>query len=197
MFSFFPDSFRTKSKIRITAGLGPDWLRLLENDWNLSSQSGQFAAAKLESLHSAGLPHLNQWCMGEGYCCWPNLVYPCVEQIFWSERDWNMTFWLVISTADMWAAFNIRKLLIPSLRNVKFNPCPDPWFVGLSLFFHISKKKRNSPPKKHSDSTAHLRVKNYRCSIVSLHKVFFDFKSIVCYLDICSVIICFLWTNAI
>lgn len=146
MFSFFPDSFRTKSKIRITAGLGPDWLRLLENDWNLSSQSGQFAAAKLESLHSAGLPHLNQWCMGEGYCCWPNLVYPCVEQIFWSERDWNMTFWLVISTADKWAAFNIRKLLIPSLRNVKFYPCTDPWFVGLS-FFSIYPKKIKSPPK--------------------------------------------------
>lgn len=182
MFSFFPDSFRTKSKIRITAGLGPDWLRLLENDWNLSSQSGQFAAAKLESLHSAGLPHLNQWCMGEGYCCWPNLVYPCVEQIFWSERDWNMTFWLVISTADKWAAFNIRKLTL-----------------GLwdYLFFPYIQKKKNPPPKKHSDSTAHLRVTNYRCSRVSLHKVFFDFKSIVCYLDIYSVIIRFLWTNAI
>lgn len=35
------------------------WLAPLTEEWLKYVQSGQFAAAELESLHSAGLPHLN------------------------------------------------------------------------------------------------------------------------------------------
>lgn len=53
MFAFFPGSFRTKSKICITAGLGPDWTdfshslvrganqaSLQQLNWTASNQQG-------------------------------------------------------------------------------------------------------------------------------------------------------------